>query len=37
LTAPAYATLFRTYTELYPATRRQVHRLARSVRPSSRP
>jgi xylulokinase len=33
-TAPAYATLFRTYAELYPATRRQVHRLARSVRPA---
>ncbi|TCO26222.1 xylulokinase [Kribbella steppae] len=31
-TATAYATLFRTFTELYPATRRQVHRLARSVR-----
>jgi xylulokinase len=30
-TAGTYATLFRTYTELYPATRRQVHRLARSV------
>ncbi|MFI5728883.1 FGGY-family carbohydrate kinase [Kribbella sp. NPDC051587] len=30
-TAGTYATLFRTYAELYPATRRQVHRLARSV------
>ncbi|MFF1817891.1 FGGY-family carbohydrate kinase [Kribbella sp. NPDC058245] len=29
--ASTYATLFRTYAELYPATRRQVHRLARSV------
>lgn len=31
-TATAYSTLFRTFTELYPATRRQVHRLARAVR-----
>ncbi|MFG1815340.1 FGGY-family carbohydrate kinase [Kribbella sp. NPDC049174] len=31
-TATAYSTLFRTFTELYPATRPQVHRLARSVR-----
>jgi xylulokinase len=30
-TTGTYATLFRTYAELYPATRRQVHRLARSV------
>jgi xylulokinase len=30
-TSAAYATLFETYTELYPAIRRQVHRLARSV------
>ncbi|MFC9690528.1 FGGY-family carbohydrate kinase [Kribbella sp. NPDC056951] len=30
-TASTYETLFRTYAELYPATRRQVHRLARSV------
>ncbi|GAA0593175.1 FGGY-family carbohydrate kinase [Kribbella sandramycini] len=30
-TTSTYATLFRTYAELYPATRRQVHRLARSV------
>ncbi len=36
-TATAYATLFRTYTELYPATRRQVHRLARSVRSTDDP
>jgi xylulokinase len=28
-TAPTYETLFRTYCELYPATREQVHRLAR--------
>lgn len=29
-TAATYATLFEIYTELYPATRAQVHRLARS-------
>ena len=30
-TASTYATLFETYAELYPATREQIHRLARSV------
>ena len=30
-TAPTYASLLRTFTELYPATRAQVHRLARSA------
>jgi xylulokinase len=30
-TAPTYATLFQTYTELYPATRTQIHRLARAT------
>jgi xylulokinase len=29
-TASTYAELFQTYTELYPATRAQIHRLARS-------
>ncbi|WP_433167012.1 FGGY-family carbohydrate kinase [Kribbella sp. CA-247076] len=28
-TAATYSTLFETFTELYPATRRQIHRLAR--------
>ena len=35
--AAAYSALFRTFTELYPATRRQVHRLARSVRSADDP
>ena len=30
-TAPTYASLLQTFTELYPATRAQVHRLARSA------
>jgi xylulokinase len=30
-TKPTYESLFQTYTELYPATRDQLHRLARSV------
>jgi xylulokinase len=30
-TASTYAELFQTYTELYPATRAQIHRLARSA------
>ena len=33
-TTSVYATLFQTYGELYPATRPQVHRLARSVQSS---
>ncbi|TDD19993.1 sugar kinase [Kribbella turkmenica] len=36
-TEPAYSTLFRTFTELYPVTRPLVHRLARSAHSGGEP